>query len=60
MKKIFLSALLFTTLFSCKKEAKETENSKLSAKAEIAQQKLNNTQIFVGFIFSLLILLLSY
>lgn len=41
-------------------EAKEAENQKLSAKAEIAQQKLNNTRIFVGFIFFLLISLLIF
>lgn len=41
-------------------EAKEAENNKLTAKAEVAQQKLNNTQVLVGFIFSLLILLLIF
>ncbi len=41
-------------------EAKEAENQKLSAKAEIAQQKLNNTRIFVGFIFFLLVSLLIF
>lgn len=41
-------------------EAKEAENEKLIAKTEIAQQKLNNTRIFVGFIFFLLISLLIF
>ncbi len=41
-------------------EAKEAENERLIAKAEIAQQKLNNTRIFVGFIFFLLIALLIF
>ncbi len=36
-------------------EAKESENEKLAAKAETAQQKLNNTRIFVGFIIILLV-----
>ncbi|WP_338376933.1 alpha-amylase family glycosyl hydrolase [uncultured Flavobacterium sp.] len=37
MKKIFLAALLFTVLISCKKEAKETETSTEEIKSEIAQ-----------------------
>ena len=37
MKKIFLAALLFTALISCKKEAKETETSTEEIKSEIAQ-----------------------
>ncbi|WP_161971727.1 tetratricopeptide repeat-containing sensor histidine kinase [Flavobacterium silvisoli] len=36
-------------------EAKESENEKLAAKAETAQQKLNNTRIFVGFVIILLV-----
>lgn len=36
-------------------EAKEAENEKLEAKAEAAQQKLNNIRIFVGFIILLLL-----
>lgn len=36
-------------------EAKEAENEKLAAKAETAQQKLNNIRIFVGCIIVLLI-----
>ena len=36
-------------------EAKEAENEKLEAKAEAAQQKLNSTRIFVGFIILLLV-----
>lgn len=36
-------------------EAKEAENQKLAAKAETAQQKLNNTRIFVGFVILLLL-----
>ena len=36
-------------------EAKEAENEKLQAKAEAAQQKLNSTRIFVGFIILLLL-----
>lgn len=39
-------------------ESKEAENQKLSAKAEIAQQKLNYTRIFVVFIICVLIFLL--
>lgn len=41
-------------------EAKEAENEKLIAKTEITHQKLNNTRIFVGFIFFLLISLLIF
>ncbi|MFN3754952.1 tetratricopeptide repeat protein [Flavobacterium sp.] len=41
-------------------EAKEAENERLFAKAEIAQQKLNNIRIFVGFVFFLLIALLIF
>jgi len=41
-------------------EAKEAENQKLITKTEIAQQKLYNTRIFVGFIFFLLISLLIF
>jgi alpha-amylase len=37
MKKVLLSALLFTALISCKKEAKETETSTEEVKSEIAQ-----------------------
>lgn len=36
-------------------KAKEAENQKLEAKAETAEQKLNNTRIFVGFIIILLV-----
>lgn len=38
-------------------EAKEAENEKLAAKAEAAQQKLNNIRIFVGCIILLFVLL---
>jgi len=39
-------------------EAKEAENQRLSAKAEIAQQKLNYTRIFVIFIICVVVFLL--
>lgn len=41
-------------------EAKEAENEKLEAKAEAAQQKLNNIRIFVGCIILLLISLFIF